>query len=72
MIISFEGNPTTMMKDTDINFSLQYTSDLQCLSILHLLWSETTVHLYCQWRAKLTKSIVREHQPTPNFTKLNL
>jgi len=48
MIISFEGNPTTMMKDTNIHFSLPYTSDLQCLSILHLRRSETTVHLCCQ------------------------
>jgi len=72
MIISFEGNPTTMMKDTDIHFSLPYTSDLQSLSILHLQWSETTVYFCCQWRVKLTNSIVRVHQPTPNFTKLNL
>jgi len=72
MIISFEGNPTTMMKDTDIHFLFPYTLDLQCLSILHSRQSETTVHLYCQWRVKITNSIVRVHQPTPNFTKLNL
>jgi len=42
-----------MMKDTNIQFSSPHTSHLQCLSILHLRHSETTVHLCCQWRVKL-------------------